>query len=215
MPGVNWFLLAACIGLVLGVPVVDQPRRRLRRRGDAHDGHHHHADRRGRLHRGTGRRPKIVAVSSRWPHRSGVRRCEPVQDPAGGWVPLAIGLVGFSIFTTWRTGRRSLTAASNGAALGRTTSLRTWPRTSPAAPGHRRLPAPSSGPRATGAAGQPAPQRQPARDRRVRFGDHRRATSRATGATRPHRHTTISASTNSTCTTGSPTGRRSQRTCRT
>lgn len=28
--------------------------------------------------------------------------------PTGGWVPLAIGLVGFAIITTWRTGRRLL-----------------------------------------------------------------------------------------------------------
>ena len=29
--------------------------------------------------------------------------------PAGGWIPLGIGAVGFTIFTTWNTGRRLLT----------------------------------------------------------------------------------------------------------
>lgn len=30
--------------------------------------------------------------------------------PAGGWVPLVVGLAGFAIFTTWRTGRRLVAA---------------------------------------------------------------------------------------------------------
>lgn len=30
--------------------------------------------------------------------------------PSGGWFPLLVGLVGFAIFTTWRTGRRILAA---------------------------------------------------------------------------------------------------------
>ena len=30
--------------------------------------------------------------------------------PSGGWIPLVIGIVGFTIFTTWGTGRRLLTA---------------------------------------------------------------------------------------------------------
>ncbi len=30
--------------------------------------------------------------------------------PSGGWIPLAIGLVGFTLFTTWGTGRKLLTA---------------------------------------------------------------------------------------------------------
>jgi KUP system potassium uptake protein len=34
-----------------------------------------------------------------------------VKVPAGGWFPLAVGLVLFLIMTTWKTGRRRLTAA--------------------------------------------------------------------------------------------------------
>ena len=30
--------------------------------------------------------------------------------PAGGWIPLVVGIIGFTIFTTWSTGRRLLTA---------------------------------------------------------------------------------------------------------
>ena len=48
VPLVNWVLMVGSIGLVRRVPHIEQARRRLRHRGDQHDGHHDHAVRRAR-----------------------------------------------------------------------------------------------------------------------------------------------------------------------
>ncbi len=207
VPAVNWFLLVGLRRPGVRLPILDPPRRRLRRCGHAHDGDHDPARRLDR--------PAplgLVSVEARHGPRSPpgrrrrVRLGQPVQDPGRRLVPLVVGVGGFVIFTTWRTGRRVIASACRACRASRSTT------SSPVSPRTRRLatPAPASistagrsGP--AGTPGQPPAQRQPPRHRRVRLGHHRRPAPRQSRPNATASSTTTSASTSSRCATASST----------
>ena len=111
VPSVNWFLLAACITLVLtfrsstnlaaayGVAVtLTMIITTVLIAAVAKQ-------------RWNWSTPKIVAVTAPlFALDTAFVVANLFKVPAGGWIPLAIGIVGFTIFTTWGTGRRLLTA---------------------------------------------------------------------------------------------------------
>ena len=91
VPLVNWLLMVGCIGLVLDVPLVQQPGRRVRHRRHHHDGDHHAAVlRRVPPTGGSGRRRKALLVTvPAAGHRPGLPRRQHREDPARRLVPAA------------------------------------------------------------------------------------------------------------------------------
>ena len=99
---INRGLLVAVIVLVLGFQLVGQSRRRLRHRGQRHDGDHHRA--RLSLHAQPRLEPRARAA--------GLRRSSCVVDltflganllkiAEGGWFPIVVAA---AVFTSWRPG---------------------------------------------------------------------------------------------------------------
>ena len=92
IPAVNNLLMVACLGLVVDLPVVGQPRRDLRRGAVGHDDHHQRALRRGRAE-ALGLEPAEGGgddgpVPGRGP---GIRGRQPAQDSARRLVPAGGG----------------------------------------------------------------------------------------------------------------------------
>ena len=108
VPQVNWALMVCTIAIVIGFGSSTRAGRRLRHRGHADDGDHRRA---------AVRRRAPNAGTGRWPSRSLVTGIFLTIDLAffganvlkilhGGWLPLVIGAVLFTLMTTWKTGRR-------------------------------------------------------------------------------------------------------------
>ena len=149
------------------LPDVEQPRRRLRHRGDHDDGHHDDP----RLRRGARAlgldASAAGSLTAPVPRRRSrvLRRPTSSRSPHGGWFPLVVGAVMFTIMTTWKTGRRRLTAALKRGELPIERFIGSDNPSSPASsPGHRRLPFPRPGNHPSGPVGQPSPQRGAPRD---------------------------------------------------
>ncbi len=111
VPAVNWFLLAACLILVFAFGTSS---RLAAAYGVAVTltmvvttllvGH-------VAYHRWGWSAPAVVAIT--WPLLvvdAAFAGANIFKIPAGGWFPLLVGLLGFTVFTTWRTGRRLLSA---------------------------------------------------------------------------------------------------------
>ena len=88
VPLVNWLLMIGCVGLVLGLPVVERPRRRLRHRRDRDDDDHDAAvlpcrPRPVRLVDAQGAADPRAAAA----HRPDVLRRQRAEDPRRRLVP--------------------------------------------------------------------------------------------------------------------------------
>ena len=181
VPFINWSLLIAVMLLVARLPQLGQPGRRLRHRGDAGD-----ADRLGADLLRDAPAVALAAAGSRSRSRC---RCllidlaflasNSLKIPDGGWFPLLIGAVVFTLLTTWKRGRDVLLDRLSEDTM----PLDVFIESIAASPadaraGHRGVPDLDAEPRAARAAAQPEAQQGAARARRV---PHRSspATSRA------------------------------------
>ena len=110
IPSINWALMMMVILLVLGLPHLVQPRRGLWHRGDRRDADRH-------LPAG-GRAVLAVEVEPRSLRGCRCSRSSCSVDvayfaanltkvPDGGWFPLLIGFIVFTLLTTWAQGPRS------------------------------------------------------------------------------------------------------------
>ena len=113
VPEINWLLAAACIALVGWAAELLEARGRLRHRGHRHDGHHV-----GRVLRRDAHDVELAALARRC-------RCSSfflafdipffVANATkffhGGYVPILIGAVFFTVMVVWRRGRRMLADA--------------------------------------------------------------------------------------------------------
>ena len=90
VPIVNWILMVACIGLVIGFQIVEQAGRGVRHRGHDDDGHHHAAVHgRRRASAGAGRRLGRRRSASRcWSSTWRSSGAQVVKIPHGGWFAL-------------------------------------------------------------------------------------------------------------------------------
>ena len=117
MPQVNWALMVCTIADRHRLRIVERAGRRLRHRRHDDDGDHGDAAAR--------RRDRALALAAgRW-------RCcvtglfltidlaffgaNALKIPHGGWLPLVIGALLFTLMTTWKTGRRIVARAPDGA----------------------------------------------------------------------------------------------------
>ena len=119
MPSVNWALMVATIAAGDRLPQLVESGRRVRRGGQHDDDHHHDPG----VRRGA-RSPRLERVSrpSRSPSAFLIgdlaflgANCFKIVD--GGWFPLLIAAVVFTVMTTWRKGRQILTARLREGAL--------------------------------------------------------------------------------------------------
>ena len=109
IPAVNWILLVVVIIAVVGFRLVVAPCERLRRRRDGHDADYHASD----LLRDP-LRLALPAAALRGRHRFFAAVDLTFLAAAlhklfeGGWLPLALATVIFTIMVTWRRGRELL-----------------------------------------------------------------------------------------------------------
>ncbi len=95
-------------GAGAGLQQLVQPGRGLRHRGNRHDAHRHHP---GGLRDGAavalapagggaggGRLPLLVDIA--------FFAANVIKIPEGGWFPIVMGLISFTVLTTWRRGRK-------------------------------------------------------------------------------------------------------------
>ena len=171
VPFINWTLLIAVVLLVVGFRELRQPRRRLRHRRDARDADRLDADlRRDAPHLG------LVAAGRASPSRCrsslidlAFLASNALKIPAGGWFPLLIGAVVFTLLTTWKRGRALLMDAARPRIRCRSTlfieSIEREPAGARAR--DRGLPDVDRRSRAARAAAQPEAQQGAARARRL------------------------------------------------
>ena len=108
--GINWLLMIGCIMHGALVPHVEQPRRRLRRGRDDDDGHHD-----APVLRGGARALGVERLELAAP-LCGVFLvidlaffgANIIKVGQGGWFPLAIAAVIYTVMLTWKRGRRIL-----------------------------------------------------------------------------------------------------------
>ena len=139
---VNWVLMVGCIALVVGFRIVERPRGRLRHRRHRDDDHHVDpaSRRRARALELAGCRRRALVPVLFLVIDLAFFGANFIKIPHGGWFPLVVGAVVFTVMTTWKRGRRILARAhvrqraDAARAVPEATSTRESPRASRARP---------------------------------------------------------------------------------
>jgi KUP system potassium uptake protein len=105
IPVINWALMVMVILLVLTFQL-EQPRRRLRHRGHRRDVHRHLPDRGGALSLWKWPRGRRAAARLFFIVDIAYFGANLTKVPDGGWFPLLVGVVAFTLLTTWAKGRK-------------------------------------------------------------------------------------------------------------
>ena len=180
VPFINWMLLAAIVALVVGFRNSDNLAGRVRHRGDDGDADRLDPDlRRACGGCGTGRVWVAIAIATPLLLIDlTFLASNSLKIPDGGWFPLLIGGIVFTLLTTWKRGRSLLMHRLAEDAMPLDLFIQSIEASPPTrVPGHRGVPHVDAEPRAARAAAQPEAQQGAARARRVPD-DRDRATSR-------------------------------------